>query len=108
MGHADIAAVSRPDQTLFFQLYMMKDRAKSEAALIGARQLGYKAIICTVDTPFPGEIAPTSGGEAVADSSSFTGNRELDLRTGLDENSISLDNGGKVGEKKLAIAQSSQ
>lgn len=46
--------------------------------------------------------------EDVADPSTATGNRELDLRTGLDENSISLDEGGKVGEKKLAIAQSAQ
>lgn len=56
MSHVEVAAEAQPGQVLFFQLYMMKDRAKSEAALIGARKLGYKAIICTVDTPFPGEL----------------------------------------------------
>lgn len=49
------------------QLYMNRDRSKSEKALIEAAKLGYRAVIVTVDTPFPG-------------------NRELDLRTGLDAN----------------------
>lgn len=50
------------------QLYVNRDRAKTEKALVEAYNLGYRAVIVTVDTPFPG-------------------NRELDLRTGLDANS---------------------
>ena len=51
--------------------------------------MGYKAIIVTVDTPFPGK-------------------RELDERTGLDDWSIGLSNQGeKAGAKVSAIAQTS-
>ncbi|ORY89263.1 putative L-lactate dehydrogenase [Leucosporidium creatinivorum] len=90
VSHKDLAGAKLPDQTLFFQLYVNRDRSKSEKALVEAAKLGYRAVIVTVDTPFPG-------------------NRELDLRTGLDANAIALSNpGAKVGEKQSAIAQTSQ
>ncbi|SCZ88508.1 BZ3500_MvSof-1268-A1-R1_Chr2-1g04456 [Microbotryum saponariae] len=86
----DIAAAGSEDQTLFFQLYMLKDKQRVEMVLGIAKAIGFKAILFTVDAPVPGK-------------------RELDLRTGLDENTIVLDeSAGQVGEKKSAIAESSQ
>ncbi|KDE04846.1 hypothetical protein MVLG_04707 [Microbotryum lychnidis-dioicae p1A1 Lamole] len=86
----DIAAAGNEDQTLFFQLYMLKDKQRVEMVLGVAKAIGFKAILFTVDAPVPGK-------------------RELDLRTGLDENTIVLDeSAGQIGEKKSAVAESSQ
>lgn len=79
------------------QLYMNRDRKKVEQALINARELGYKAILLTVDTPIPG-------------------NRELDLRTSIDpESSEVIDEAGPAsaaapppGAHQLAIAAAAQ
>ncbi|CEQ42484.1 SPOSA6832_04289 [Sporobolomyces salmonicolor] len=89
VAHRDMAAAAVSSQALFFQLYMHRDRGRSESQLAEAKQLGFKAVVVTVDTPFPGK-------------------RELDLRTGLDETSIELTNPGqKVGDRVSAIAQTS-
>ncbi|GAA5875448.1 hypothetical protein JCM1840_003159 [Sporobolomyces johnsonii] len=89
VAHRDMAAAAVPSQTLFFQLYTHHDRGRSESQLAEAKRLGFKAVVVTVDTPFPGK-------------------RELDLRTGLDETSIELTNPGhKVGDRVSAIAQTS-
>ncbi|GAA6064649.1 hypothetical protein JCM10212_005235 [Sporobolomyces blumeae] len=89
ISHADMAKASIPNQSLFFQLYLHKERWRSEAQIRQVRELGYKALIVTVDTPIPGK-------------------RELDERTGLDENAIGLANQGqKPGDKVSAIAQTS-
>jgi L-lactate dehydrogenase (cytochrome) len=53
-----------PDATLWFQLYMWKDRAESRHLVERARDAGYGALILTVDTP-------------------VAGNRQRDARNGL-------------------------
>jgi len=64
---------------------MHRDRHVSRDQLIAATKLGYKAIILTVDTPFPG-------------------NRELDLRTSLDPDTIALQGVETGGKRVLAVA----
>ncbi|SCV72006.1 BQ2448_4700 [Microbotryum intermedium] len=92
----DIAAAGDEAQTLFFQLYMLKDKEKAEMVLGVAKAVGFKAILFTV-------------GQLQSRHAPVPGKRELDLRTGLDENTILLDeSAGLVGEKKSAIAESSQ
>ncbi|BGP48600.1 hypothetical protein JCM10450v2_004476 [Rhodotorula kratochvilovae] len=84
--HQDLILAALPLQTLFFQLYVHRERWRSEKQLAEAKQVGFKAITFTVDVPTPG-------------------NRELDLRTGLDENAVALANPGpEVGKKALAVA----
>ncbi|GAA5893496.1 uncharacterized protein JCM6883_003538 [Sporobolomyces salmoneus] len=88
-SHLDMSLSALPSQTLFFQLYLHKERWRSAQQISEAIQQGYKALIVTVDTPFPGK-------------------RELDERTGLDDWSIGLANQGeKPGAKVSAIAQTS-
>lgn len=86
VAHRDLAAAARPGQTLFFQLYVHRERWRSEKQLAEAKRLGFRAVVLTVDVAIPG-------------------NRELDLRTGLDENAVALANAGKeVGQHVLAVA----
>jgi L-lactate dehydrogenase (cytochrome) len=80
---ADEAADPNQDGQLpiFFQLYVDKERAKSEALLAKAERLGAKAVFLTVDAPVPGKreaderiqadetlSVPMSGAKAVNDS----------------------------------------
>ncbi|GAA6028416.1 hypothetical protein JCM8097_007020 [Rhodosporidiobolus ruineniae] len=51
----DIAALAQNGQTLFYQLYVNRDRAKSEDILRRVRKAGYKAICVTVDAPVAGK-----------------------------------------------------
>ncbi|GAA6012024.1 hypothetical protein JCM11491_000141 [Sporobolomyces phaffii] len=44
-----------PDQTLFFQLYVNKDRKKTEDLLQRVVKAGFKAIVVTVDAPVAGK-----------------------------------------------------
>lgn len=87
VAHKDLAAAARPAQTLFFQLYVHRERWRSEKQLAEANAMGFKAVIITVDVP-------------------VAGNRELDLRTGLDDNALTLGNeGAELGQKgTLAVA----
>ncbi|GAA5897903.1 hypothetical protein JCM8208_003188 [Rhodotorula glutinis] len=87
VAHSDLAAAARPSQTLFFQLYVHRERWRSEKQLAEANAMGFKAVIITVDVP-------------------VAGNRELDLRTGLDDNALTLGNeGAELGQKgTLAVA----
>ncbi|POY70468.1 hypothetical protein BMF94_6536 [Rhodotorula taiwanensis] len=62
----DLAAEVPKDTLLFYQLYVNKDRAKSEDILRRVAQAGYKAICVTVDAPVAGK-------------------RERDERTKLDD-----------------------
>ncbi|GAA5924865.1 hypothetical protein JCM10213_000462 [Rhodosporidiobolus nylandii] len=87
VSQRDLAAAALPSQTLFFQLYVHRERWRSEKQLAEAKALGYKAVVVTVDVP-------------------VAGNRELDLRTGLDANAVELANPGmEVGQKALAVAE---
>ena len=61
---ASVAAAA-PDTTKWFQLYVFRDRAVTEALLAEAVECGYEAIFLTVDAP-------------------FAGRRERDLRTGFE------------------------
>lgn len=46
---------NRIDPTFFFQLYVDKDRSKSEALLKNVEELGFKGIFVTVDAAVPGK-----------------------------------------------------
>jgi L-lactate dehydrogenase (cytochrome) len=85
--HRQLFDAALSDQHLFFQLYVHRDRTRSEKQLEEAKRVGFKAVVVTVDVP-------------------VAGNRELDLRTGLSAEAVDLANpGGKVGEKVLAVAE---
>ncbi|GAA6022909.1 hypothetical protein JCM11491_006625 [Sporobolomyces phaffii] len=89
VSHLELSRVALPSQHLFFQLYLHKERWRSEEQIARVIDMGYKAVIVTVDTPFPGK-------------------RELDERTGLDDWAIGLSNQGEqAGAKVSAIAQTS-
>lgn len=68
----DIAALNNPQnpQTLFYQLYVNKDRSKTEAQLRRVVAAGYKGICVTVDAPVAGK-------------------RERDERSKMDAESVS-------------------
>lgn len=51
----DLAAGAPAGSRRWFQLYMWRDRDKSEALLERARQAGFEALILTVDTPVGGQ-----------------------------------------------------
>lgn len=70
-----------PDTTFFLQLYMARDRAKSSALLMRAKELGMKAVILTVDAP-------------------VIGKREADERVKNDQAIQSGISGGKTGNDK--------
>ncbi|GAA5959291.1 hypothetical protein JCM21900_003917 [Sporobolomyces salmonicolor] len=55
VGFEEIASQAEEGQTLFYQLYVNKDRAKTEAQLKRVAKAGYKAIIVTVDAPVAGK-----------------------------------------------------
>ncbi|GAA5925573.1 uncharacterized protein JCM15063_005061 [Sporobolomyces koalae] len=89
ISHLELSRAMLSSQHSFFQLYLNRERSKSEQQIAHVKAMGYKAVIVTVDTPFPGK-------------------RELDERTGLDDWSIGLSNEGqKPGDKVSAIAQTS-
>ncbi|PNS14012.1 Cytochrome b2, mitochondrial [Sphaceloma murrayae] len=46
---------SEPDTPMFFQLYVNKDRAKTEALLAQVADLGIDTVFLTVDAPVPGK-----------------------------------------------------
>lgn len=69
-----------PNHPFFFQLYVNKDRSKSEALIRQVQKLGVKAIFVTVDAPVAGKReadervkadeflgTPTSGAKATND-----------------------------------------
>jgi L-lactate dehydrogenase (cytochrome) len=64
------------DQSFFFQLYVNKDRRKSEELLAQVKALGIKAIFVTIDAPVPGK-------------------READERAKADEG-LSIPSGSKA------------
>ncbi|GAA5862627.1 hypothetical protein JCM8547_003493 [Rhodosporidiobolus lusitaniae] len=87
VSHRDLSSACLHTQSLFFQLYVHRERWRSEKQLAEARKLAFKAVVVTVDVP-------------------IAGNRELDLRTGLDANAVELANPGmEVGKKVLAVAE---
>jgi L-lactate dehydrogenase (cytochrome) len=51
----DIVAAGSPTQPFFLQLYVNRDRQKTEQLLRKARSLGIRAILVTVDAPVPGK-----------------------------------------------------
>ncbi|KAI9734811.1 MAG: hypothetical protein M1834_001889 [Cirrosporium novae-zelandiae] len=51
----EILAASQPGHPFFFQLYVNKDRKKSEALLHQCKELGIRAIFVTVDAPVAGK-----------------------------------------------------
>ncbi|KAG8903736.1 Cytochrome b2, mitochondrial precursor [Tulasnella sp. 403] len=51
----EISAVKRPDQALFFQIYLDRNRANSAKLLHRVEAEGYQAVILTVDSPVPGK-----------------------------------------------------
>ncbi|BGP16578.1 hypothetical protein JCM10213v2_004580 [Rhodosporidiobolus nylandii] len=55
IGFEELAAQARPEQTLFYQLYVNQDRKKSEDILRRVKKAGYKAICVTVDAPVAGK-----------------------------------------------------
>ncbi|GAA6052900.1 hypothetical protein JCM3770_004399 [Rhodotorula araucariae] len=55
VGFEEIAAMAQPGQTLFYQLYVNRDRTKSEDILRRVAKAGYKAICVTVDAPVAGK-----------------------------------------------------
>jgi L-lactate dehydrogenase (cytochrome) len=52
---AEIVTAAPSGTPFYFQLYVNSDRAKSEALLAEAEQLGMKAIFVTIDSPVPGK-----------------------------------------------------
>ena len=50
----DVAAAVPPDATLWFQLYIWRDRALTRELVARARAAGYKAMVVTIDTPVSG------------------------------------------------------
>ncbi|KAJ3548350.1 hypothetical protein NM208_g1062 [Fusarium decemcellulare] len=51
----EIISSGEKDQSFFFQLYVNKDRSKSEDLLARVQGLGIKAIFVTIDAPVPGK-----------------------------------------------------
>ncbi|GAA5831871.1 hypothetical protein JCM5353_008127 [Sporobolomyces roseus] len=89
VSHLELSKVATPNQPLLFQLYLHRERWRSAKQIAEVQEMGYKAVIVTVDLAIPGK-------------------RELDERTGLDENAIALSNQGqKAGDKVSAVAQTS-
>ncbi|GAA5862666.1 hypothetical protein JCM8547_003506 [Rhodosporidiobolus lusitaniae] len=80
VGFEDIAAQAQNGQTLFYQLYVNQDRAKSEDILKRVKKAGYKAICVTVDAPVAGK-------------------RERDERSKLDDESAADPSMQKAVEK---------
>lgn len=68
----DIAALNNPSnpQTLFYQLYVNKDRAKTEAQLKRVVKAGYKGICVTVDAPVAGKRERDERSKMDAESAS--------------------------------------
>lgn len=52
---ADVAASAVPGQHHFLQLYVNSDRTKTLELLSSASQLGFKAVLLTVDAPIAGK-----------------------------------------------------
>jgi hypothetical protein len=69
----DIAALNNPQnpQTLFYQLYVNKDRSKTEAQLRRVAAAGYKAICVTVDAPVAGKRERDERSKMDAESVSY-------------------------------------
>ncbi|GAA6001507.1 FMN-dependent alpha-hydroxy acid dehydrogenase [Rhodotorula paludigena] len=55
VSYEEIAQRAKSGQTLFYQLYVNRDRKKSEAILEKVAKLGYRAICVTVDAPVAGK-----------------------------------------------------
>ena len=76
-------SVKQPQQHLFFQLYMNRDRAVTEKVVRGLQSNGFSAIMLTVDAAMPGK-------------------RELDQRTTGDWEGPAAN--GKAGNESKGIA----
>ena len=48
-------AMATSNGHLWFQLYIFKDRSHTEKLIRRAEKAGYKAVVVTVDTPYPGK-----------------------------------------------------
>ncbi|BGP08453.1 hypothetical protein JCM10049v2_004300 [Rhodotorula toruloides] len=55
VGFEELASQAKDGQILFYQLYVNRDRAKSESILRRVAEAGYKAICVTVDAPVAGK-----------------------------------------------------
>ncbi|TDL29519.1 hypothetical protein BD410DRAFT_811129 [Rickenella mellea] len=51
----EVMSVRQPNQPLFFQLYMNRDRSASETLIKRVERTGFKAIMLTVDAAVPGK-----------------------------------------------------
>ncbi|EJU06455.1 hypothetical protein DACRYDRAFT_19605 [Dacryopinax primogenitus] len=79
---AELEMERKDGQTMFFQLYVNKDRQVSERLLREAERRGFKAVLLTVDTPVPGK-------------------REMDLKT----RGLPTPAAAAAGEKQLSSTQ---
>jgi isopentenyl diphosphate isomerase/L-lactate dehydrogenase-like FMN-dependent dehydrogenase len=59
-----VSARTHPEQVFFMQLYVDRQRAKSEALLRRVEQLGLKAVFVTVDAAAPGKREADERGRA--------------------------------------------
>jgi L-lactate dehydrogenase (cytochrome) len=65
-----------PNHTLFYQVYVNKDRAKTEAQLRRVAKAGYKGICATVDAPVAGKRERDERCQLDADSVRPCGSHE--------------------------------
>ncbi|KAK3325675.1 FMN-dependent dehydrogenase [Apodospora peruviana] len=71
------------EQPVFFQLYVDKDRSKSEALLRRAGELGIKGLFLTVDAPVPGKREADERVQADEDiTNPMTGERAVNDKRG--------------------------
>jgi L-lactate dehydrogenase (cytochrome) len=72
-------SVKRPEQHLFFQLYMNRDRTMTEKVVRELQSKGFSAVMLTVDAAMPGKReldqrtigeweGPAANGKASSDS----------------------------------------
>ncbi|WWC60018.1 uncharacterized protein I303_102581 [Kwoniella dejecticola CBS 10117] len=82
-----ISSATSPSQTFFMQLYVDRNREKSEALIKKINDLGLKAIFVTVDAAAPGKREADERSRA-----------EVEVASGISGGKISSDNkGGGIG-----------
>ncbi|RSH94257.1 hypothetical protein EHS25_004060 [Saitozyma podzolica] len=82
-----VGSKTRPDQTFFMQLYVDRNRSKSEKLLETINELGMKAIFVTVDAHAPGKREADERSRA-----------EIEVASGISGGKIATDSkGGGIG-----------
>ncbi|KAK4056776.1 hypothetical protein OIO90_002328 [Microbotryomycetes sp. JL221] len=104
VGFEELAQIAGPQAHLIYQLYVNRDRTKTEAVLKRVVEAGYKAICVTVDAPVAGKRERDERSKMDADSAADDSMRDAVSKSEADKPQGIAQNLGSYVDASLSLS----